>query len=225
MSILSNYTPDCVVKSWIECDIREFCYIEPNMRADEFIWKFEHAVKIAQVDRFRAATHNKGIFNGIDAVVIATGNDFRATEACGHTYASQNGRYTGLTELDLSNGKFKYSLTVPLSLGTVGGLTSLHPLAKFSLEILDNPKANELMRIAASVGLANNFGALKSLVTKGIQKGHMKMHLINILNQLEATEKEKNKALEYFKTEKVSYRAVQDFLHTVREQVEAHNNQ
>lgn len=223
MSILSNYTPDCVVKSWVECDIDELNDIEPNMDANEFAWKFDCAVKIAQVDEYRATTHNKGVFNGIDAVVMATGNDFRAVEACGHTYASRSGKYSSLTELELKNGKFKYTLTVPISLGTVGGLTSLHPLAKLSLEILNNPTAHKLMRVAASVGLANNFGALKSLVTKGIQKGHMKMHLMNILNQLEASEKEKKQAIGYFKTHKVSYRSAQDFLMRTRINTDAYN--
>lgn len=221
MSILSNYTPDCVVKSWIECDIEELGTIEDDMSAEEFVWKFDHAVKIAQVDPHRATTHNKGIFNGIDAVALATGNDFRAIEACGHTYASRNGKYSSLTELELKDGKFKYTLTVPLAMGTVGGLTSLHPMAKRSLEMLNNPKAHDLMRITATVGLANNFGALKSLVTKGIQKGHMKMHLMNILNQMAATDKEKEHAIEHFTEHKVSFRAVQEFLLRLRVIVEA----
>lgn len=216
MSILSNYTPDCLVKAWVECDIEELATIDEDMSAEEFIWKFDHAVKIAQVDPHRATTHNKGVFNGIDAVALATGNDFRAIEACGHTYASRKGKYSSLTELELKDGKFKYSLSIPLAMGTVGGLTSLHPMAKRSLEMLHNPTAHNLMRITASVGLANNFGALKSLVTKGIQKGHMKMHLMNILNQMEATDVEKKQAIEHFDEHKVSFRAVQDFLQSVR---------
>ena len=123
--------------------------------------------------------------NGIDAVVLATGNDFRAIEACAHTYASRNGQYSSLTDISIENGMFRYELTIPLAIGTVGGLTSLHPLAKFSLELLNKPGAEQLMMIAAAVGLANNFSALKSLTTKGIQVGHMKMHLSNILNSLE----------------------------------------
>jgi hydroxymethylglutaryl-CoA reductase len=216
MSILSNYSPDCIVKTYVECDIEDLGKIDEDLSGEQFAWKFEKAVRIAQVDTYRATTHNKGIFNGIDAVALATGNDFRAIEASGHTYASRNGKYTSLTDVKIENGKFRYELTIPLSLGTVGGLTNLHPLAKKSLELLGNPKARDLMRIAASVGLANNFAAIKSLVTKGIQKGHMKMHLLNILNQFDATDDEKEKAKIFFEDKKVMYNAVELFLKTLR---------
>lgn len=216
MSILSNYTPDCLVRSTVECDIQDLDGIDEDLTGEQFAWKFEKAVQIAQVDTFRATTHNKGIFNGIDAVALATGNDFRAIEACGHTYAARDGRYRSLTEVEVKDGKFRYSLTIPLALGTVGGLTSLHPLARISLEMLGNPGATDLMRIAASVGLANNFGALKSLVTKGIQKGHMKMHLLNILNKFGATLEEKVKAKVHFETAKVSFNAVEKYLESLR---------
>ena len=219
MSILSNYTPDCVVKVWAECEIDKLGKIDEELTGEQFASKFEKAVQIAQVDTYRAATHNKGIFNGIDAVALATGNDFRAIEACGHAYASRTGKYTSLTDVKIENGKFRYTLTIPLALGTVGGLTGLHPLAKKSLELLGNPNAKELMRITASVGLANNFGAIKSLVTKGIQKGHMKMHLLNILNQFDATEIEKEKAKAHFEEEKVSYSAVDVFIKSLREPI------
>lgn len=219
MSILSNYTPDCLVKVWVECELDDLGNIDEDLTGEQFARKFEKAVQIAKVDTYRATTHNKGIFNGIDAIALATGNDFRAIEACGHAYASRDGKYTSLTDIEIANGKYKYSLTVPLSLGTVGGLTGLHPLAKKSLELLGNPNANELMRIAAAVGLANNFGAIKSLVTKGIQKGHMKMHLLNILNQFDATELEKEKAKVHFEEEKVSYSAVDAFIKSLREPI------
>ena len=219
MSILSNFTPQCVVKTWVECDIQDLGTFEEGMSAEEFAHKFAKAVKVAQVDTYRATTHNKGIYNGIDAIVLATGNDFRAVEACGHTYASRNGKYTSLSEIDLSNGKFKYSITVPMALGVVGGLTALHPLARRSIEMLGNPSAPELMMIAAAVGMANNFGALKSLTTTGIQKGHMKMHLLNILNHFEANEAEKEAAVEYFKTHKVSFNSVRSFLIAYREEL------
>ena len=216
MSILSNYTPDCLVHSYVECDISECKDFDEAIAADDFVYKFEKAVQIAQVDIHRATTHNKGIFNGIDAVALATGNDFRAIEACGHAYASRDGQYKSLSEISLKDGKFRYSLTVPLSMGTVGGLTSLHPLARLSLELLCNPEAPELMKIASCVGLANNFGALKSLTTKGIQKGHMKMHLLNILNVFDSDEEEKKKAIHYFKHEKVSYSSVSKLLTELR---------
>jgi hydroxymethylglutaryl-CoA reductase len=216
MSILSNYTPDCLVKASVECAIEDLDNIDEDLTGEQFAWKFEKAVRIAQVDTYRATTHNKGIFNGIDAVALATGNDFRAIEACGHTYASRDGKYKSLTDVEVKDGKFRYSLTIPLALGTVGGLTTLHPLAKISLELLGNPGATDLMRIAASVGLANNFGALKSLVTKGIQKGHMKMHLLNILNKFGATVEEKVKAKVHFETKKVSFNAVEKYLENLR---------
>jgi len=216
MAILSNYTPGCLVKTWVECNIDEFSEMDRSMSAMEFANKFERAVRIAQQDTYRATTHNKGIMNGIDAVVLATGNDFRAIEACAHTYAARNGRYSSLTDISLENGKFRYTLTVPLAMGTVGGLTSLHPLAKFSLELLNNPEAEQLMMIAASVGLANNFSALKSLTTKGIQVGHMKMHLFNILNHIGVTNEEKERVIDYFKDKKVSFSKVKELVGRMR---------
>jgi hydroxymethylglutaryl-CoA reductase len=216
MSILSNYTPECLVETWVECPVSMLAGIDDSNEPDEFVLKFVKAVEISQVDVFRAATHNKGIFNGIDAVALATGNDFRAVEACGHAYASRSGRYKGLTDVEVKNNIFNYKLTIPLALGSVGGLTHLHPLAKFSLELMGNPTAEKLMMIASAVGLANNFSALKSLVTKGIQKGHMKMHLLNILNTFKASEAEKKLAVEYFKTHLVSNINVSNFLKQVR---------
>lgn len=218
MSILSNYTPECRVRSWVSCPIDQLG-IQEGMSAKEFAWKFEKAVKVAEADVHRATTHNKGIFNGIDAVVLATGNDFRAVEACGHTWAARNGRYTSLTKLNLENDTFHYELEIPMALGVVGGLTGLHPLVKRGLELLGQPSASELMCIAASLGLANNFGALRSLTTTGIQKGHMKMHLLNILNHFDATSLEKEKAMEYFKHHKVSFTAVRAFVLSQREEV------
>lgn len=212
MSILSNYTPDCRVKVWVECPIEELNGLGEGMTGLEFAQKFELAVKIAHIDPYRAATHNKGIYNGIDAVVIATGNDFRAIEACGHTWAARGSSYSGLTTVDISNGKFRYILEVPLSMGAVGGLTSLHPLARFSLELLGKPSAEKLMEIAAVAGMANNFGAIRSLITKGIQSGHMKMHLQNILNFMGASDEEKERAKVWFKEKTVSYKSVSDFL-------------
>ncbi len=216
MAILSNYTPECLVKTWIECDIDEFDEMDRNMDAQQFARKFELAVRIAQADEYRATTHNKGVMNGIDAVVLATGNDFRAIEACAHTFAARDGKYTSLTDISIENGKFRYELTVPLAMGTVGGLTSLHPLAKFSLELLNNPGAEQLMMIAAAAGLANNFSAVKSLTTKGIQVGHMKMHLYNILNHIGVTRTEKEKAVDYFKDKKVSFSNVKEMVAQLR---------
>jgi hydroxymethylglutaryl-CoA reductase len=138
-------------------------------------------------------------------------------EACGHTYAARDGRYRSLTRIESTEDTFRYVLEVPMALGVVGGLTRLHPMARRSLELLGSPSAEELMMIAGTIGMANNFAALKSLVTTGIQKGHMKMHLLNILNHFEATEEEKMEAIEYFKYNKVSFHAVRSFLVALRE--------
>ena len=216
MTILSNNTPDCRVKVWVECPVDQLDGIDEHLSGAEYAKKFKKAVDIAHIDTDRATTHNKGIYNGIDAVVIATGNDFRAVEAAGHTFASRNGRYESLSSVTLENGIFHFELEVPMALGTVGGLTSLHPLAKKTLELLGNPTAKELMMIAATMGLANNFSAVRSLTTKGIQAGHMKMHLNNILNQLNATEEEKKQAREYFKDKTVSYAGVEQFLDSLK---------
>jgi len=217
MSILSNYSPDCIVRTWVEGEIKEEGHHYDDHYTDrEFVTRFEKGVQIAKVDKFRATTHNKGIYNGIDAVVLATGNDFRAVEACGHAYASRNGKYCSLSDVEITGKTFRFSLEVPMAIGTIGGLTHLHPLAKLSLQLLGNPGATDLMMFASAAGLANNYSAVKSLVTKGIQKGHMKMHLLNILNVYNATDDEKKHAIEYFKHEKVSHNAVNSFLESLR---------
>jgi len=216
MAILSNYTPDCIVKTWVECKFHDLDNVDEHLTGEAFAYKFEKAVRIAQVDKYRATTHNKGIYNGIDAVAIATGNDFRAIEAAGHTYASRNGQYESLSRVEIENETFRFILEVPLALGTVGGLTSLHPLAKQSLELLGNPSAPELMMIASVMGMANNFSAVKSLTTKGIQAGHMKMHLFNILNHFKANDTEKSAAVEHFKDQKVSFASVGQYIASIR---------
>lgn len=217
MCILSNFTPDCVVKAELECPIEDLGYFnEGAMKPEEFAYKFSKAVRIAEIDSYRATTHNKGIMNGIDAVIIATGNDFRAVEACAHTYAAKDGFYKSLSHCEIKNNKLNFSITIPLALGTVGGLTGLHPLAKKSMELMGNPSAKELMKIVACVGLAQNFAALKSLTTTGIQAGHMKMHLNNILSSFQATEEEIEKALVYFTDKIVSFSAVREFLNVLR---------
>ena len=216
MAILSNYTPNCIVRAEVSCDVKELGGVSTHFSAQEFASRFKTAVDIARIDPFRATTHNKGIYNGIDAVVLATGNDFRAIEACGHSYAAKDGQYRSLSHCTIENDVFRFWLDIPLAVGTVGGLTSLHPMAKRSLELLGNPSASELMQIIASTGLAQNFGAVRSLVTTGIQKGHMRMHLLNILHQMEATEKEIKRALVHFNTEIVSFVSVRDFLDSLR---------
>lgn len=212
MCILSNYTPDCMVECYVECPIDELGAFSDGMNSRTFAERFFTGVEIARIDPSRAVTHNKGVMNGIDSVVIATGNDFRAVEACAHAWAARDGQYRSLSECSLINDTFRFSLTIPLALGTVGGLTRLHPLAKTSLELLKNPSAHELMQVAAAVGLAQNFAAVRSLVTTGIQKGHMKLHLLNILTQLEASEFQKEEAKKFFADKIVSYNAVRKFI-------------
>lgn len=215
MSILSNYVPNCLVRAEVSCMVEDLTDNQ-NISPEAFAEKFIQAVKIAEIEPFRAVTHNKGIMNGIDAVVLATGNDFRAVEAGVHAYASRNGTYTSLTHAEVKNGVFKFWMEIPLALGTVGGLTNLHPLVKVALEMLGKPSAKELMQIVAVAGLAQNFAALRSLTTTGIQEGHMKMHLMNILNQHEATPEEKEKLVSHFKTNTVTHSAVVETINQLR---------
>ncbi len=187
MSILSNFVPECLVRAEVSCNIDDLGGENPQ----KFAEKFHQAVKIAEIEPYRAVTHNKGIMNGIDAVVLATGNDFRAIEAGAHAYAARSGTYTSLSHCSIDDGIFKFWIEIPLAIGTVGGLTALHPMSKISLQMLQKPSARVLMQIIAAAGLAQNFAALRALTTKGIQFGHMKMHLQNILNQFDATQEEK----------------------------------
>ncbi|HMI08206.1 MAG TPA: hydroxymethylglutaryl-CoA reductase, degradative [Flavobacterium sp.] len=215
MSILSNYVPNCVVRAEVSCKVAELA--DKNIEnPQQFAEKFIQAIQIAEVEPFRAVTHNKGIMNGIDAVVLATGNDFRAVEAGIHAYASRNGQYESLSHAKIEDGIFTFWMEIPLALGTVGGLTSLHPLVKFALQMLEKPTARELMQVVASAGLAQNFAALRSLTTTGIQEGHMKMHLNNIINQFEATDEERSVIKKHFKANAVSHSAVVEFIGSLR---------
>lgn len=216
MSILSNFVTNCVVRVEVSCKVEELRekHIEDP---EQFARKFVDAVRIAEVEPYRAVTHNKGIMNGIDAVVIATGNDFRAVEAGVHAYASKDGKYSSLSHASVENGIFKFWMEVPLALGTVGGLTSLHPLVKICHEMLGNPSAEDLMKIVAATGLAQNFAALRSLTTTGIQEGHMKMHLNNIINQFKATKEERDKIREHFANKTVSHAGVAEYLESIRQ--------
>lgn len=214
MSILSNYVPDCIVRAEVSCPVDTLS--EKNIDGAQFAKKFIQAIAIAEEEPYRAVTHNKGIMNGIDAVVLATGNDFRAVEAGVHAYAARDGQYRSLTHASVDDGIFTFWIEIPLALGTVGGLTKLHPLVKWSMELLENPSAQELMQIVAVAGLAQNFAALKSLTTTGIQEGHMKMHLMNILNQMEATDTEKQETVTHFKTNTVTHSAVVSFIEALR---------
>ncbi|HET8736771.1 MAG TPA: hydroxymethylglutaryl-CoA reductase, degradative [Pricia sp.] len=216
MAILSNYVPNCLVRAEVECPV-EGLEVDTEFSRGAFAEQMVRAIDIAKAEPYRAVTHNKGVMNGIDAVVLATGNDFRAVEAGIHAYATKDGNYTSLTHAEIKDGHFRFWIEVPLALGTVGGLTSLHPLVNLALDILGNPTAEQLMRIVAVAGLAQNFAALQSLVTTGIQEGHMKMHLLNILNQLGATEAEKKTLIEYFKKNTVTHRAVEEAFGKLRD--------
>jgi hydroxymethylglutaryl-CoA reductase len=139
------------------------------------------AATFAVIDPYRAATHNKGIMNGIDPVIVATGNDWRAVEAGAHAYACRAGRYTSLTQWERDNsGALVGTIEMPMPVGLVGGATKTHPLAKVALKILGVKSAQELAEIAVAVGLAQNMGALRALATEGIQRGHMALHARNI---------------------------------------------
>ena len=211
MSILSNYTPECIVESSLECKIGDLGNID-GMSSKEFAFRFKNAFDIADIDINRAVTHNKGIMNGVDAVLISTGNDFRAVEAGIHAFASRKGKYKSLSECTIIDNIFKISLRIPLSVGTVGGITDVHPMVKLSLKLLNSPTSDDLMKIICSVGLAQNFAAVKSLVTTGIQKGHMKMHLINLLIKQNATKDQIDKSEEYFRDKEINSESIKDFL-------------
>jgi len=216
MAILSNYTPECLVRCWVECSVEKLEGWNKKLSYNAFATKFKQSVDIANLDISRAVTHNKGIFNGIDAVLLATGNDWRATSAAVHAFASRDGKYKGLTTGRLTDKTFTYELEIPLAIGTVGGITGIHPMVKNSLAILKYPDAQKLMMIAASAGLASNFAAIASLITTGIQAGHMKMHLSNILNQLSASHLESEEARNYFSDKEVSYAAAEEFIGQLR---------
>ena len=211
MAILSNYTPDSRVRAWVECPITVLNIGKSDADNIVFVQKFVEAILISQADIGRAVTHNKGIFNGIDALALATGNDFRAIEACGHAFAARTGSYRGLTDVKMMDGNFRFSIELAMSVGVVGGVTAVHPMAKLALQILGNPSAPELMMYLAVAGLASNFGAVKALVSNGIQQGHMKMHLNNIMNRLNIPEARNPEIQLYFQDKSISFSAIEQY--------------
>ena len=175
MGILSNYATDSLVTA--SCRIA-FRYLSRQKdQGREIAEKIALASQFAQADPYRATTHNKGIFNGIDAILIATGNDWRAIEAGAHAFASRDGHYQGLSSwrLDLETEELVGEMTLPMPVATKGGSIGLNPRVALSHELLGNPSAKELAQIIVSIGLAQNFAALKALVSTGIQQGHMKL--------------------------------------------------
>ncbi|MEZ7548442.1 MULTISPECIES: hydroxymethylglutaryl-CoA reductase, degradative [Streptococcus] len=175
MAILSNYATDSLVTARCVIDYRFLSRdkAEAELLAD----KMQLASKLAKVDPYRAATHNKGIFNGIDALVLATGNDWRAIEAGAHAYASREGSYSGLStwNADSDNRQLHGQMTLPMPIATKGGSIGLNPAVAASFDLLGQPQAKDLASLIVSVGLAQNFAALKALVSTGIQAGHMKL--------------------------------------------------
>ena len=190
MGILSNYATDSLVTA--SCRIA-FRYLSPQRDQGRGIAeKIALASQFAQVDPYRAATHNKGIFNGIDAILIATGNDWRAIEAGAHAFASRDGRYQGLSQwtLDMEREELVGEMTLPMPVATKGGSIGLNPRVALSHELLGNPSAKELAQIIVSIGLAQNFAALKALVSTGIQQGHMKLQAKSLALLAGASESE-----------------------------------
>jgi len=172
MNILSNYSTDSLVTA--TCTIDPQSLQTKELTGETVRDRIIEATQFAQVDPYRAVTHNKGIMNGLDSVLVATGNDWRAVEASTHAYASKSGQYRSLsTWTKDDDGNLKGSITLPISVGAVGGTLSIHPTAQFAYRLLGEPSAKELSSILASVGLAQNLSAVRALVTEGIQKGHM----------------------------------------------------
>ena len=190
MGILSNYATDSLVTA--SCRIA-FRYLSRQKdQGREIAEKMALASQFAQGDPYRAATHNKGIFNGVDAILIATGNDWRAIEAGAHAFASRDGRYQGLSQwtLDLEREELVGEMTLPMPVATKGGSIGLNPRVALSHELLGNPSAKELAQIIVSIGLAQNFAALKALVSTGIQQGHMKLQAKSLALLAGASESE-----------------------------------
>jgi hydroxymethylglutaryl-CoA reductase len=164
-----------------ECRVRAEDIAVGSLSGSEVVRRIVSAANFACWDPYRATTHNKGIMNGIDPVVVATGNDWRAVEAGAHSFAAKGGQYRSMSEWWLDEqGDLCGRLELPMQVGILGGVTRLHPMARFSLELMGVKKAGELARIILSVGLAQNLGALRALATEGIQKGHMRLHQRNI---------------------------------------------
>lgn len=187
MAILSNYQPAAVTKATVTLDVSKLA--NDVDQAKQIAQKIQWASDYASLDPYRAATHNKGIMNGIDAVVMATGNDWRAVEAGAHAYAAKDGHYSSLTkwQFDQVNNQLIGSIEIPLQIATVGGTLSNHPTAQANLKMLQITSANDLANVIVSVGLIQNFAALRALVSEGIQKGHMRMQARSLALQVGAS--------------------------------------
>ena len=217
MGILSNYATDSLVTA--SCRIA-FRYLSPQKdQGREIAEKIALASQFAQADPYRATTHNKGIFNGIDAILIATGNDWRAIEAGAHAFASRDGRYQGLSQwtLDMEREELVGEMTLPMPVATKGGSIGLNPRVALSHELLGNPSAKELAQIIVSIGLAQNFAALKALVSTGIQQGHMKLQAKSLALLAGASETEVAPLVERLITDKTfNLETAQRYLENLR---------
>ncbi|HEL9598651.1 TPA: hydroxymethylglutaryl-CoA reductase, degradative [Streptococcus suis] len=202
MGILSNYATESLVTA--QCRLSISSLATSSAIAQETAQKIALASKLAKLDPYRAATHNKGIFNGIDAVVIATGNDWRAVEAGAHAFASRDGHYKGLSTWSIDGEHLVGSITLPLPIASVGGSIGLNPKVAVAFDLLNQPKARQLASIIASVGLCQNFAALRALVTSGIQAGHMKLHAKSLALLAGAEEDEVDQLAQLLRKEKHS---------------------
>ena len=220
MRIISNNSTESVVKATCKVDIKK---LNPDIDlARKTAKRIELATRFANLDKYRAATHNKGIMNGIDAVVLATGNDWRAIEAAAHTYASTDQGYKSLTtwKFDEISDILLGAIELPLPVATVGGTISVHPIAQYSLDIMQRPSARRLASILAAVGLAQNFSAVRAIVTDGIQKGHMSLHARSLATQVGANEDEIQEMVELLKKEsKMNPDVAKKLLNYIRERV------
>lgn len=179
----------CILSNLVDTKLTKATCTMKNVDP-ELALKIEEASRFAELDPYRAATNNKGVLNGIDPILIATGNDWRAVEAGVHAFAVREGKYSSITKWRAHGSNLVGELIAPLVTGTVGGVTQLHPMAKMSLKMLKITKASDLSRVLAAVGLTQNLGALKALTTVGIIEGHMKLHIKNLSLGAGATEKE-----------------------------------
>ena len=179
----------CILSNLVDSKLT-LAHVEMNNVDEEMGMKIQEASIFAESDPYRAATNNKGVLNGIDPILLATGNDWRAVEAGIHAYAARDGQYRSITKWRYENGKLQGLFQAPLIVGTVGGVTALHPTARLCLEMLDVHSANELSRMCAAVGLVQNLGALKALTTVGIIEGHMKLHIKNLALGVGANDEE-----------------------------------
>ncbi len=191
MGILSNYATESLVTA--ECKIKIASLTTSSAIAQETAKKIALASQLAHVDPYRAATHNKGIFNGIDAVVIATGNDWRAVEAGAHAFASRSGLYRGLSTWTVEGDYLLGRLTLPMPIATVGGSIGLNPKVAVAFDLLGQPNARQLASVIVAVGLSQNFAALRALVTSGIQDGHMRLQVKSLALLSGANEQEVEK--------------------------------